>query len=269
MSEQSGQATPGGEADDLALLRAYEPVVRFTQGEYFFPVSVAGYVAHAALWSDPESRGEAALAAPAGSLDLAALAARGASTQGLGESLSGIVRGEKAQRAVIPLQDRPPRLKGASRLAAVGLLARLIDALNRVSLLFRGSVPGGSAARSFLLQRDHLAPERPTYHARVVRDGPWIICQYWFFYAFNNWRSAFGGVNEHESDWEQVTVYLDGTGQVDAQGLPQPRWVVFSAHDETGDDLRRRWDDPDLSLVDGRHPVVFAGAGSHSGAYLA
>ena len=43
---------------------------------------------------------------------------------------------------------------------------------------------------------------------------------------------------------------------------------MFSAHDETGDDLRRRWDDPDLSVVDRRHPVVFAGAGSHSGAYL-
>ncbi len=66
-----------------------------------------------------------------------------------------------------------------------------------------------------------------------------------------------------------MTVYLDGTGEVDPDGWPIPRWVVFSAHDETGDDLRRRWDDPDLSLVDGRHPVVFAGAGSHSGAYLA
>jgi hypothetical protein len=42
---------------------------------------------------------------------------------------------------------------------------------------------------------------------------------------------------------------------------------VFSAHDEVGDDLRRRWDDPDLTLV-GEHPVVFAGLGSHSGAYL-
>ncbi len=46
-----------------------------------------------------------------------------------------------------------------------------------------------------------------------------------------------------------------------------PAWVVFSAHDETGDDLRRRWDDPDLTRV-GDHPVVFAGLGSHSGAYL-
>jgi hypothetical protein len=70
------------------------------------------------------------------------------------------------------------------------LLARLVDALNRVSLLFRGSVPGGSAARSFLLQRDHLAPDEPTQFGRVVRDVGWIVCQYWFFYAFNNW--AFG-----------------------------------------------------------------------------
>ena len=209
------------------------------------------------------------MVAQGGSLDLAALAARGASTQGLRESLSGIVTGEAESPAVIiPIRDRPQRLTGGSRLAAVGLLARLVDALNRVSLVFRGSVPGGSAARSYLLQRDHLAPEQPTYHARVVRDGYWIVCQYWFFYSFNNWRSAFGGVNEHEADWERVTIYLDGTGEQDPDGLPTPRWVVFSAHDETGDGLRRRWDDPDLSVVSGRHPVVFAGAGSHSGAYL-
>jgi hypothetical protein len=254
--------------DDLALLRAYEPVVRFTQGEYFFPVAVDRYVRHAALWSEPEGA-EPALVASPGELDLEALAARGATTQGIGESLSGIMDGGRPHRAIIAPRDRPPRLKGGSRLAAVGLLARLIDALNRLSLLFRGSVPGGSAARSFQLQQDHLAPDQPTYHARVLRDGGWIVCQYWFFYSFNNWRSAFGGVNEHEADWEQVTVYLDGTGEVGPDGLPAPRWVVFSAHDETGDDLRRRWDDPDLTVVDGRHPVVFAGAGSHSGAYLA
>ena len=45
-------------------------------------------------------------------------------------------------------------------------------------------------------------------------------------------------------------------------------WVAFSAHDEVGDDLRRRADDPDISWVFGTHPVVNAGAGSHSGAYL-
>jgi hypothetical protein len=260
---------PGTPApDDLTLLRAFEPVVRLTEGEWFFPVSVQRYVEHATLWSEPAAE-EPTVVAAAGSLDLAALAARGESTQGLGESLSGIMSGAEPGHLSLSVRERPPRLRGGSRLAAVGLLARLIDALNRVSLLFRGRVPGGSANHSFVLQRDHLEPDRPTYHARVLRDGGWIVCQYWFFYSFNNWRSAFGGVNEHEADWEQVTIFLDGTGEADAEGLPIPRWVVFSAHDETGDDLRRRWDDPDLSLVDGRHPVVFAGAGSHSGAYLA
>ena len=68
------------------------------------------------------------------------------------------------------------------------------------------------------------APDRPTYYGRVVRSDGWIVCQYWFFYSFNNWRSGFSGVNEHEADWEQVTVFLDGTGTLDADGLP-PRAV--------------------------------------------
>jgi hypothetical protein len=254
--------------DDRDLLKAFEPVIRFTRGEYFFPVSVERYVARASLWSDDEADGPHRLAA-VGELDLARLASRGSAGEGIGESLSGVVAGERGRVVTIPVRDRPARLRGGSRLAAVGLLARLIDALNRVSLVFRGSVPGGSAARSYLLQRDHLAPEEPTYYGRVIREGGWIVCQYWYFYSFNNWRSGFGGVNEHEADWEQVTVYLDGSGPVDARGLPPARWVVFSAHDETGDDLRRRWDDPDLTVVDHTHPVVFAGAGSHSGAYLA
>ncbi|HSO03920.1 MAG TPA: hypothetical protein VLQ92_05530, partial [Candidatus Limnocylindrales bacterium] len=254
-------------ANDLALLRAFEPVVRFTQGEYFFPVSVHNYVQHAALWTDLPG-GESVIEASAETFDSAVLARVEESIPGQATSLSGIMTGNESPRVRIPLKDRPPRLRGASRLAAVGLLGRLIDALNRLSLIFRGSVPGGSAAKSFLLQQAHLEPDRPAYYGRVVRDGDWLICQYWFFYSFNNWRSGFGGVNEHESDWEQVTIFLDGTGELDDAGLPAPRWVVFSAHDETGDDLRRRWDDPDLTLVDARHPVVFAGAGSHSGAYL-
>lgn len=252
--------------DDLSLLRAFEPEVRFTRGEYFFPVAVERYVERAALWGDSKGGGDVLLAEPR-SLTLAGLGA-GSSTEGIGEALSGIVGPDKPKRTHVPLADRPPRLRGGSRLAAVGLLARLVDALNRLSLVFRGSVPGGSALRSYQLQLDHLAPHEPAYQGRVVREDRWIVLQYWYFYAFNNWRSAFGGVNEHEADWEQVTIYLDGTGELDEDDLPPARWVVFSAHDETGDDLRRRWDDPDLLLVERRHPVVFAGAGSHSGAYL-
>jgi hypothetical protein len=254
-------------ADDLALLRAFEPVVRLTQGEYFVPVAVDAYVAGASLIRT-QVGGSEVLAGP-GSLTLEELARHGAAHDGPGLSLSGLTEPSSwwgRVRRLLP--GRRPSFRAGSRLAQVGLLGRTIDTVSRVSLLLRGSVPGGSAATAYAVQQERLSPDSPTYYGRVVRGDEWIVCQYWFFYSFNNWRSGFSGVNEHEADWEQVTIYLDGTGTLDDDGLPPARWVVFSAHDEVGDDLRRRWDDPDLSVVDGRHPVVFAGAGSHSGAYL-
>ena len=42
-----------------------------------------------------------------------------------------------------------------------------------------------------------------------------------------------------------------------------PAWFCAAAHDEKGDDLRRRWDDPRLETIDD-HPVVYPGAGSHA-----
>jgi hypothetical protein len=259
-----------GAGADLTLLRAFEPVVRLTQGEFFLPVGVEQYVRQSTLWQQLPD-GSTTVVAETGELDLDRLAELGRVLDGPGQSLSGITVPTSRWARIRGgwRHTRKPSFRGGARLAQVGLLGRTIDTISRFSLLLRGAVPGGSAAKSLDLQTDHLRPDAPAYHARVVRDGDWIVCQYWFFYSFNNWRSGFSGVNEHESDWEQVTVFLDGAGPVDADGLPEPRWVVFSAHDEVGDDLRRRWDDPDLGLVEGRHPVVYAGAGSHSGAYLA
>ena len=36
---------------DLTLLRAYEPVVRYTKGELFLPTAVGPYVAQCSLWA--------------------------------------------------------------------------------------------------------------------------------------------------------------------------------------------------------------------------
>jgi hypothetical protein len=252
--------------DDLTLLRAYEPTLRLTLGEYFLPVDVGEYVRRCTLWRHEPEGDQTALAGP-GDLDLADLADLGSRYDGLPLSLSGLATLDaRRDRAKAWLATGRPRFRAARRLAQVGLLGRIVDTLSRVSLLVRGAVPGGSAVTALAIQRDHLEPGGATYYGRVLRDAPWVVLQYWYFYSFNNWRSGFSGVNEHEADWEQVTIYLDATRFSD--GLPEPRWVVYSAHDETGDDLRRRWDDPDLELVDGRHPVVYAGAGSHSGAYL-
>jgi hypothetical protein len=67
-----------------------------------------------------------------------------------------------------------------------------------------------------------------------------------FFYPMNDWRSTFGGVNDHEADWEQVTVLLvplvedaERANRADGSGVLRVGWVAFSSHDETGDDLRR------------------------------
>jgi hypothetical protein len=254
------------DVDDLTLLRAFEPVVRSTLGEYFLPVDVSRYVSRCTMWRQQSAGGEVAVAEP-GTLDLDMLARLGRRYDGAPLSLSGLSsRPSRGDRMRAWLSTERPRFRAARRLAQVGLSGRLIDTLSRVSLLVRGAVPGGSAVTALAIQREHLEAGGPTYYGRVLRDAPWVVLQYWYFYNFNNWRSGFSGVNEHEADWEQVTIYLDAQPADD--GLPQPRWVVFSAHDETGDDLRRRWDDPDLELVGGRHPVVNAGAGSHSGAYL-
>jgi hypothetical protein len=114
----------------------------------------------------------------------------------------------------------------------------------------------GSALRYQAMQAE---VERYVYYGRVVRAHGWIALQYWYFYAFNDWRASFHGVNDHEADWELVTIYA----AENARGEVRPYWLAYSAHDSDGDDLRRRGDDPDLEWV-GEHPIVYVGAGSHA-----
>jgi len=122
-----------------------------------------------------------------------------------------------------------------------------------------GTVPGGTAAAaSIKYEAIRAADDRYVYHARVLRQDGWIVLHYVFFYAMNDWRSTFLGANDHEADWEQLFVFLD-----DAPGGPVPTWVACAAHDYTGDDLRRRWDDPTLAK-DGTHPLINPGGGSHA-----
>jgi hypothetical protein len=87
--------------------------------------------------------------------------------------------------------------------------------------------------------------EHYQYHGRVVRQAGWIVLQYWLFYSFNDWRSNFFGANDHEADWEKVFVYLSES----ESGEILPEWVAYAAHEEAGDRLRRRWDDPELEKI--------------------
>jgi hypothetical protein len=245
--------------DDLALLRRHEPVVRFTEGEHFFPMAAESYVGACDLLLSVQGERPYVIV-PAGELTLERLAAERP------------VPGEERYLRFVPKpmdrfalarwnrRDDRPTFRAPGRLSRVGLFARLVDAGFTGSLLVRGSVPGGTAAAAaqrYEIIRDQ--DQRVVYHGRVIRGDGWIVLHYMFVYCMNDWRSSFFGANDHEADLEQAFVVLEDSGD----GAPIPRWFGCAAHDYAGDDLRRRWDDPTLSFADG-HPVIFAGAGSHA-----
>jgi len=252
----------GIEHADVALLRRFEPILRFTEGELFFPASVGDYLRCCELLERGPD-GERTLLAGRGSLTPDRLAELGIDHPRPGQFLRFVTEPfRRGQVARWRARGDRPRFHGASRLARVGVLSRGIDALSRASLTVRGKVVSGTQAAAETQYRTEMRPDHHPYYGRVVRDSGYTVVQYWFFYVFNDWRSRVYGVNDHEADWEQVTIYL-----VERDGELCPAWIVSSAHDEVGDDLRRRWDDPDLTLV-GEHPVIYPGLGSHSGAYL-
>ncbi|HZQ08571.1 MAG TPA: hypothetical protein VFD70_18460 [Anaerolineae bacterium] len=253
-------------ATDLELLRAFEPVVKYTKGEQFYSMDVERYIQVCSLWAHyPDGREE--LLIPKGQLTLEKLVQhrslqfgaveylRFVMPQTLGESVGALSDRNKLHRA-----KQNVFKAGQGRLARGGLLPRIADALFSLTLLARGRVPGAIAAQAEL-QYDEMQQrgEKFVYHGRVARQNGWTILQYWFFMAFNSWRSGFHGVNDHESDWEMIMVYL-----YELDGRLYPEWVAYASHDFHGDDLRRRWDDQsELDLING-HPVVYAGAGSHA-----
>ncbi len=249
-------------AADLALLRAHEPVVRYTKGELFFPTAVGPYVAQSSLWvAGP--KGETSELVPAGELTLEGLSAEAVRHRDRALFLRFVEQplghAEYVRWRMLPRD----RLSANARFTTSGIGGRVVDAGMRASLLLRGKVPAGVAAAAETTYRERLESARFTYYGRVAREGGYVCLQYWFFYAMNDWRSTFGGINDHEADWEMITIYLAER----EDGPAQPAWVAFSSHDYHGDDLRRRWDDPELRR-EGDRVVAFAGAGSHSGAFL-
>jgi hypothetical protein len=86
---------------------------------------------------------------------------------------------------------------------------------------------------------------RPTvyYHVSYYDDTDEYAVQYWFLYFFN-YR-----LNEHESDWEQVTVRLNKARK--------PIDVYYSAHEGGKTSVFAR-------IAEGEHAVVYPALGSHA-----
>jgi hypothetical protein len=244
---------------DTDLLRRFEPVLRFTRGEWFLPIDAERFVHASSLWErGPYER--PVQVHPEGALTLEQLGDLPPPPAGATQYLRLVDPEDELQAAVSHVPRRPAFRAGRGRLARVGYLPRIVDALFSLSLLGRGRVPRLTAhVARHIFQRMRADGAQPVYHGRVVRTQGWTVLQYWLLYPFNNWRTGFHGANDHEGDWELVAVYL---AQPPGQE-PAPEWVACAAHNERGGDLRRRWDDPELERI-GEHPVVWVGAGSHA-----
>lgn len=253
----------------IGLLRRYEPVLKFTRGEQFLPMDMEAYVEHCSLWERFPNR-EAICLIPKGELSLERLSNLEAchpnavrflrfveavnikelATQGLKQI--GIGSEQNVFRA------------GLGRLARVGYFSRFADALFSLLLFARGRVPWSTALAAAIaykkLSRNYPIPR---YYGRVVHQGNWVVLQYWFFYAFNNWRSGFFGTNDHEADWEMICIYLSDAALEREAGAVKPEWVAYASHDNYGDDLRRHWNDAEVEKIN-EHPVIYVGAGSHA-----
>ncbi|MGC9357375.1 MAG: hypothetical protein ACP5GX_05900 [Anaerolineae bacterium] len=259
--------------EDRALLQRFEPIIRYTRGERFFPMDVEPYVDACSLWLQRPHE-EAVCLIPESDLTLEDLTQppkphdfdaitflKFIEPLNIAELAAYEV---KRVREGLTRSDSERMFRaGLGRLARVGYVSRFVDAIFSISLLARGRVPGDTAAAAAIAYERILARDGDyRYYGRVLRQEGWIVLQYWFFYAFNNWRSGFYGVNDHEADWEQICIYLYETEEDEVQ----PEWVAYASHDFSGDDLRRRWDDPEVEKV-GEHPVIYASAGSHASYY--
>jgi hypothetical protein len=96
------------------------------------------------------------------------------------------------------------------------------------------------------VQRRVLGSAAPTVYWHVLRydDQEDIAVQYWFLYLFNNFE------NQHEADWEQITIRLDGERK--------PIEAFYSSHESGQTEL---WQD---TRKIGEHAIVYAAGGSHA-----
>ena len=100
----------------------------------------------------------------------------------------------------------------------------------------------------------------PTVYAHVATDPAhpgMLALQYWLFYTYNEFN------NLHEGDWEMIQLNFDAA---DARAAldEEPVAVGYSSHEGAE---RADWGEDKLELVDGTHPVVYPGAGSHANKY--
>ncbi len=239
-------STPAGAAPapccDRSLLARFAPILVLERHELFRPTSFDGYVAACRLVTGRDD----AIAVAADDLD---------DRWGAGTSLRFVTDADR--RAVSNRLDRRLSQRTSSaRLGCVGLFGRLLGAVFQLSVWLRPTLPRRTATAAAMRARQLELEQDPVCYGRVVTAGEWLVLHYAWFYVMNDWRTGYGGLNDHEGDWEQAWIFCDP-----ADG--RPIWVASTCHEHRGPDLRRHWDDPEVT-TEGDQVILYAAGGSHA-----
>lgn len=278
------------EAEIRELLSRYEPVLKLHAGERFFPMSAILYLLFSTIWYIPlQSReGEEIVGDPykkraaPGLLEL--LRNRPhiqLNTEVEQDSFSGAPADERYVRIqhVLsrPDQDAPAvaDLVQETRHILENRMRRFRAAWLNPGMLFlhfAETIPpwdrrllrhwflprGTDNAASRKYDRLTLTEKRreTCYYGRVVDQCGYRVIQYWFFYAFNDFRTAARGTNNHEGDWERIAIYLRPE-----KDDWRPQYAAYSGHHTQ---QTRGWEEVECADDARRHPVVYVARGSHA-----
>jgi hypothetical protein len=155
---------------------------------------------------------------------------------------------EPGHGACVPVPAAPP---ACTPLTSIAQLAPPVDELDLRGVAADGSdasapgVPSCAKSTPELLECDEAV--RSIIYAHVRRRGTRTAIDYWWFLRFNDFS-----VDQHEGDWEGVTVVADATARHVAE-------THFAAHSDV---WRYR---AGVSRLDGgRHVRVYLARGSHA-----
>ncbi len=268
----------------VELHEKYAPILHFARGERFMPMAAEDLLGYAALYRHGDERPLAATgrvrpehlhqvaaddtflrtveAAPLTGLEVARTWSRD-----LLELLLAWARGPAAPAYD---QGRAQRLyrwfSSTTQLATRLFWWNGLFMSPAVSLRRRGAAAEMPRfrlpveARDEALQRYEASQKGGrgyTYYYRMARQGDYLNLQYWFLYAYNDWAATFGGLNDHEGDWEGVQLFFRLEG---GRPVEPPAYICYQGHNSR---ITKPWQHPDVSLS-GDHPNVYVAAGSHA-----
>ena len=287
---RSVHTTAAQEEEIHHLLLKYEPVLRFHAGEGFFPMSAILYLLFSTIWYIPLKSQEGREIADSPykkrtKMGLFELLRSRPHIQlnieidqddfEIAPAEDGYVRMQHAQRALTqPKSPADYPINRARRILESRIRHFRSAWLNpgMLFLHFAETIPPWDQRllrHWFLPRGSDIAAKRKydkwtladgkrdtCYYGRVVDQCGYRIVQYWFFYAFNDFRTAVRGTNNHEGDWERIAIYL-----LPEDGQWRPKYAAYSGHHTK---QARPWEEIECADEAREHPVVYVGRGSHA-----